>query len=169
MSEKKSTAVAKTKGNGAVTAPQKENGITVAEQELESLVDQLDDLQEGPEMTGDYYKFQPGDKMRCWVTGYKEMLSKNPKERAEGRMIKAIKLLGKFPVRNDNGEDTGETKTQQIVTAEAVIRSTLEKTAIEVENAGDSKAIVPVLIECTGSTTSANGDYKTFKIVRLSA
>lgn len=107
---------------------------------------QLEGFTEGEEMTGDYYDFEEGESSRFWVTGVAKLNAKGE----QGKTINAIRLMTK--------------DGKHVVAGDVVIRTTLEDIAL---NVVETRKPVPVLIECTGSTTSAAGEYKLFKIKEL--
>ncbi len=123
------------------------NAEEVSVQSVDEMAAALEDKEVGMELTGEYLSMDAGDVVRAYVVGTKQIDAKGK----AGEKVTAIRLL------------LADTTT--VITADVVLRSTLEGVATKVENKEVNAPAVE--ITCTGEETTPNGTYKTFTVKEL--
>lgn len=96
---------------------------------------------ESDEITSDYMKLEPGQEVRCF---FLEMTEINKIGTTTGEKVPAVRLVmpdGSFAIN-----------------ADAVVVTTLR----------NCKRWQPCILQCTGKKKSGSGEYKTFKVYKLS-
>ena len=125
----------------------KQDGLAKTEQfqqmDIADMAKSLKGLEEGIEVTGEYYKFVEGEEIRCYLVGMTKIASKN----------------------KESGDDQGKVPAVRLLFADETFKVCASTMLVGVLS--EFPIPSPVKIIKTGTETSPAGDYDVFKVYPL--